>query len=88
MALDHKIAMAIADEGGIRDLPEKITWTQIFKVIDAAFNYGSQAANRSFVLSDLEIEELLPVMQNGWDMRDYGLWVARAVERKHGIGAK
>ena len=39
-------------------------------------------------LSDEEIAALLPIWQQGsWTLPDYGRWVARAVERAHGIDA-
>ena len=37
-------------------------------------------------LTDDEIRDLLPIRQDGWSDEDYGLWLARAVERAHGIG--
>lgn len=36
-------------------------------------------------LNDGEVADLLPVMQDGWTTADYGMWIARAVERAHGI---
>ena len=36
-------------------------------------------------LSDAEVADMLPVMQDGWTLADHGMWVARAVERAHGI---
>ena len=37
-------------------------------------------------LTDADITALLPIWQQGaWTLRDYGRWVARAVERAHGI---
>lgn len=36
-------------------------------------------------LSEAEIADLLPTFQDGWTLSDYGVWVARAVERAHGI---
>lgn len=37
-------------------------------------------------LNDAEITALLPTWQRGsWTLPDYGRWVARAVERAHGI---
>lgn len=40
-------------------------------------------------MTDEEIAALLPTWQRGsWTLPDYGRWVARAVERAHGIKAK
>ncbi len=40
-------------------------------------------------MTDAEIAALLPTWQRGsWTLPDYGRWVARAVERAHGIKAK
>ena len=36
-------------------------------------------------LSAAEVAMLLPIFQDGWTLADYGIWVARAVERAHGI---
>jgi len=37
-------------------------------------------------LTDADITALLPIWQQGsWTLPDYGRWVARAVERAHGI---
>ena len=37
-------------------------------------------------LTDADITALLPIWQHGsWTLPDYGRWVARAVERAHGI---
>lgn len=36
-------------------------------------------------LTELEILDLLPDAQHGWTTAFYGKWVARAVERAHGI---
>lgn len=36
-------------------------------------------------LTDEQIYDLLPIWQNGWSQNDYCLWLARAVERAHGI---
>ena len=36
-------------------------------------------------LTDAEVADLLPAFQDGWTLATYGLWVARAVERAHGI---
>lgn len=36
-------------------------------------------------LTEREILDLLPDAQNGWTTAIYGKWVARAVERAHGI---
>ncbi len=36
-------------------------------------------------LADKVIDELAPVWQNGWTLAEYTRWVARAVERAHGI---
>lgn len=37
-------------------------------------------------LTDEQILELLPDVQHGWTTATYGKWVARAIERAHGIG--
>jgi len=36
-------------------------------------------------LTDVQIFDLLPNLQSGWTLTAYGLWVARAIERAHGI---
>lgn len=45
------------------------------------------AAVRAKPLTDVQIFDLLPNLQSGWTLTTYGLWVARAIERAHGIGA-
>jgi len=40
---------------------------------------------RSEPLTESQILELLPDAQHGWTTATYGKWVARAVERAHGI---
>ena len=42
-------------------------------------NKGQRPLSRDDVLG------LLPIVQDGWSATDYGEWVARAVERAHGI---
>ena len=42
-----------------------------------------RAANNP--LSGEEVADLLPIMQDGWTLAEYGMWVARAIERAHGI---
>lgn len=32
------------------------------------------------------VTDLLPMMQDGWTLEDYGTWAIRAAERAHGIG--
>lgn len=36
-------------------------------------------------LTEAAVKDLLPIMQDGWTLAEYGMWVARAVERAHGI---
>ncbi|WP_369040006.1 hypothetical protein [Stenotrophomonas maltophilia] len=31
------------------------------------------------------VTDLLPTMQDGWTLEDYGTWAIRAAERAHGI---
>ena len=37
-------------------------------------------------LTDEEIKDLMPIRQDGWNDETMLLWMARAVERAHGIG--
>lgn len=37
-------------------------------------------------LTESQILELLPDAQHGWTTATYGKWVARAIERAHGVG--
>lgn len=34
------------------------------------------------------VTDLLPTMQDGWTLEDYGTWTIRAAERAHGIGGE
>ena len=43
------------------------------------------ALESSDPLTPAAILDLLPIRQNGWSDVEYGTWVARAVERAHGI---
>lgn len=57
-------------------------------VFDAGYEMGERhqkSKEKLTPIDDQEIFELLPIVQSGWSMSDYGRWVARAVERAHGI---
>jgi len=34
------------------------------------------------------VTDLLPMLQDGWTVEDYGTWAIRAAERAHGIGGE
>ncbi|MFK3845773.1 hypothetical protein [Stenotrophomonas sp. NPDC078853] len=44
------------------------------------------AAVQRAPLPATDIVELLPSMQDGWSLENYGTWAIRAAERAHGIG--
>lgn len=46
---------------------------------------GLERSPSPVALSVEQIKSLLPVTQSGWSQEDYGIWIARAVERAHGI---
>lgn len=47
--------------------------------------YADPPAPHRKPLTESQILELLPDTQHGWTTATYGKWVARAVERAHGI---
>lgn len=44
------------------------------------------AARQRAPLPANAVTDLLPMMQDGWTLEDYGTWAVRAAERAHGIG--
>ncbi len=57
-------------------------------VFDAGYEMGErhEKSKKGLVpMADNEIYDLLPIYQDGWTMQNYGTWIARAVERAHGI---
>jgi hypothetical protein len=47
--------------------------------------YAAPPAPQRKPLTESQILDLLPDAQHGWTTATYGKWVARAVERAHGI---
>jgi len=51
-------------------------------MVDAA---DAIARERRTPLPATTVTQLLPIMQDGWSLEDYGTWAIRAAERAHGI---
>ncbi len=67
------------DTRQIEELPDEI----IRRLIEATAKPRAIAGPAP--LTDSQVFDLLPDLQNGWTLITYGLWVARAIERAHGI---
>jgi len=55
------------------------------KIDVTAINMLREALAEQKPLTEQQILELLPDAQHGWTTATYGKWVARAIERAHGI---
>jgi hypothetical protein len=53
-------------------------------IVDSPLETGTTAGTRGPLTRD-EILDLMPIIQSGWAISDYAEWLARAVERAHGI---
>ncbi len=63
----------------LRDTGHGWAADEIERLCSRVSNKGVRPLSRDDVL------DLLPVVQDGWSATDYGEWVARAIERAHGI---
>ncbi|MFZ2172389.1 MAG: hypothetical protein WAW61_22475 [Methylococcaceae bacterium] len=71
----------------IKKYLENIDDTQLCKSRNAIVEdcvTGNEAKQQN-PLSNDEILELIPLIQNGWSKNDFSIWLAREVERHHGI---